>query len=106
MSAQIWPVAIASKAPVPVSFLELRRRLHRPGLWPVRVDRVRVEQVLPQALAHGRDFGWGNRRGKAQYAASVKLIALSRRQHVSPCLARRSDGGAEVTPGRYRPVPN
>jgi hypothetical protein len=60
-------------------FLELRGRVHRPGLRPVRVHRVRAGQVLPQALAHGRDFGWGNRRGKTQEATAVKLITMSRR---------------------------
>src|SRR4029077_13715934 len=83
--------------------LELSRRVHGPGRRPVRVDRVRVEQVLPQALAHGRDFSWRNRRGKAQDPTAVKLITLGRRQHASPCIARHNDGGAEVTSGRYRP---
>lgn len=93
MTARGWLVAIASKAPVPVSFRKCA------GVCTVQVSgRSGWIACVPARCCHRRwrmalNSVGGIVAGKAQDATLVKLVTLSGRRHVSPCFARRDCGG-------------
>lgn len=84
--------------------LELRRHMHRPGLWPVLVHPARVGLVVATGAGTWPYLGWRNHRGKAQDAKRRSNSSrLADDSMLLPASHAAAMGRWRGDVGRYRP---